>query len=125
MLRIFLRAKIHLAKVTEANLFYEGSISIDTELLEMVNILPYEKVWISNMNNGERLETYVIPAPRGSREIGLNGPAAKKASVGDRIVIFSYGFFDEKELKEHKPKILILDENNNPVQFNSKSIFEL
>lgn len=125
MLRIFLRAKIHLAKVTEANLFYEGSISIDTELLEMVGILPYEKVWISNMNNGERLETYVIPAPRGSREIGLNGPAAKKASVGDRIVIFSYGLFDEKELKEHKPKILILDENNNPTKFYSKSIFEI
>lgn len=125
MLRFFLRAKIHLARVTEANLFYEGSISIDTELLEMVGILPYEKVWISNMNNGERFETYVIPAPRGSRQIGLNGPAAKKAMVGDRIVIFSYGLFNEDELREHKPKILIVDEKNNPVKFYSKSIFEI
>lgn len=121
MLRFFLRAKIHLAKVTETNLFYEGSIGIDTELLELVEILPYEKVWISNMSNGERFETYVIPEPRGSRKISLNGPAAKKASVGDRIVIFSYCLVEERQLSELKPKILILDEQNNVVSFLSKS----
>lgn len=124
MLRIFLRSKIHMAKVTEANLFYEGSISIDTEILELVDILPYEKVWISNMNNGERFETYVIPAPKGSRTIGLNGPAAKKASLGDRIVIFSYGYLASEELKSHRAKIVILDEKNIPVKFYTKSIFE-
>ncbi len=111
-----------MAKVTEANLFYEGSISIDTELLELAGILPYERVWISNMNNGERFDTYVIPAPRGSKIIGLNGPAAKKASVGDRIVIFSYGYLTEEEIPSHKPKILILDENNNTVKSYSPSV---
>jgi len=121
MLRSFLRAKIHLAKVTETNLFYEGSISIDTELLELAGILPYERVWISNMNNGERFDTYVIPAPKGTKTIGLNGPAAKKAQVGDRIVIFSYGYLTENEIPLHKPKIVILDENNNPVKVYSGS----
>ncbi|GAB6184100.1 aspartate 1-decarboxylase [Thermodesulfovibrio hydrogeniphilus] len=112
-----------MAKVTEANLFYEGSISIDTELLELAGILPYERVWISNMDNGERFDTYVIPAPRGSKTIGLNGPAAKKASVGDRIVIFSYGYLTEEEIPSHKPKILILDENNNIVKSYTPSVF--
>lgn len=116
MLRSFLRAKIHMAKVTEANLLYEGSISIDTELLELAKIMPYERVWISNMNNGERFDTYVIPAPRGSKTIGLNGPAAKKASVGDRIVIFSYGYLTEEEIPLHAPKVIVLDETNSPTK---------
>lgn len=116
MLRSFLKAKLHFAKVTEANLFYEGSISIDTALLELAGILPYERVWISNMNNGKRFDTYVIPAPKGSRTIGVNGPAAKKASVGDRIVIFSYGYLTEDEIPLHKPRIIILDEDNNPIK---------
>lgn len=123
MLRSFLRAKLHMAKVTEANLFYEGSISIDMELLELAGILPYERVWISNMNNGERFDTYVIPAAKGSRTIGLNGPAAKKAKIGDRIVIFSYGYLLENEIPLHKPKIIILDENNHPVKIYSASIY--
>ncbi|MCS7202963.1 MAG: aspartate 1-decarboxylase [Thermodesulfovibrio sp.] len=116
MLRSFLRAKIHMAKVTETNLYYEGSISIDLELLELSGILPYERVWISNMNNGKRFDTYVIPAPKGSRIIGLNGPAAKKALVGDRIIIFSYSYLKEDEIPNHKPKIVILNENNEPVK---------
>lgn len=123
MIRSFLMAKLHSAKVTETNLFYEGSISIDTELLELVGILPYERVWISNMSNGERFDTYVIPAKKGSKTIGLNGPAAKKASVGDRIVIFSYGYLTEEEVPLHKPKILILDETNNPVKVYTASTF--
>lgn len=122
MLRSFLRAKLHMATVTETNLYYEGSISIDSELIELAGILPYERVWISNMNNGERFDTYVIPAKKGSRVIGLNGPAAKKASVGDRIVIFSYGYLYEEEISEHEPKIIILDENNNPIRFYSPKI---
>ncbi|MCS7215462.1 MAG: aspartate 1-decarboxylase [Thermodesulfovibrio sp.] len=123
MLRSFLRAKLHLARVTETNLYYEGSISIDTELLELSGIMPYERVWISNMNNGERFDTYVIPAPKGSRTIGLNGPAAKKAEVGDRIVIFSYGYLSENEILLHKPKIIILDENNHPVKVYDVSVY--
>lgn len=122
MLRSFLRAKLHMAKVTEANLFYEGSISIDTELLEIAGILPYERVWISNMNNGERFDTYVIPAKKGSRVIGLNGPAAKKASVGDRIVIFSYGYLKEEEIGKHEPIILVLDEKNNPIKIYTPKV---
>ncbi|HHW20317.1 MAG TPA: aspartate 1-decarboxylase [Thermodesulfovibrio thiophilus] len=123
MLRSFLRAKLHLAKVTETNLFYEGSVSIDTNLLELSGILPYERVWISNMSNGERFDTYVIPAKKGTKTIGLNGPAAKKASPGDRIVIFSYGYLTENEISSHKPRIVILDENNNPVKVYSASIY--
>ncbi|MCX8034004.1 MAG: aspartate 1-decarboxylase [Thermodesulfovibrio sp.] len=122
MFRSFLRAKLHLAKVTETNLLYEGSISIDVELLELAGILPYERVWISNINNGERFDTYVIPAKKGSRIIGLNGPAAKKAAVGDRIVIFSYGYIKEEEIQKHQPKIIILDENNNPIKIYSPQI---
>lgn len=122
MLRSFLRAKLHMARVTEANLFYEGSISIDTELLEIAGILPYERVWISNMNNGERFDTYVIPAKKGSRIIGLNGPAAKKAMVGDRIVIFSYGYIKEEEIVKHEPKIIVLDEQNNPTKFYTPKV---
>ncbi len=122
MLRSFLRAKLHMATVTEANLFYEGSISIDTELLEIAGILPYERVWISNMNNGERFDTYVIPAKKGSKMIGLNGPAAKKASVGDRIVIFSYGYIKEEEILKHEPKIIVLDEQNNPTKIYTPKV---
>lgn len=122
MFRSFLRAKLHLAKITETNLLYEGSISIDVELLELAAILPYERVWISNINNGERFDTYVIPAKKGSRIIGLNGPAAKKASVGDRIVIFSYGYIKDEEILNHQPKIIILDNYNNPVKIYTPQI---
>jgi len=116
MLRGFLRAKIHMATVTESNLAYEGSITIDSELMEMVDILPFEQVMISNMNNGERFETYVIPGKPGSREICLNGPTARKGLVGDRVIIFSYCMLREDELKGFKPKIIKLGKNNNPLK---------
>jgi aspartate 1-decarboxylase len=112
MLRCILRAKIHIATVTESNLSYEGSITIDEKILEKAEILPYEQVMISNFNNGERFETYVIPGKRGSGEICLNGPAARKGINGDKIVIFCYGFIEEKKMKRFKPKIIILDEKN-------------
>jgi aspartate 1-decarboxylase len=115
MHRCFLRSKIHLATVTEANLTYEGSITIDSELMEMVGILPYEQVGISNMNNGERFETYVIPGKPGAREFCLNGPTARKGAVGDRIIIFSYFWMDSSEIKkDYKPVIIKLDAKNNP-----------
>ncbi len=101
-----------MACVTEANLRYEGSITIDSGLLEKTGIVPYEKVHISNMSNGERFETYAIPGKPG--EICLNGPTARKGLVGDRIIIFSYCYLDDNEIKGFSPVIVKLDENNNP-----------
>ncbi len=115
MFRCFLRAKIHLATVTESNLAYEGSITIDREIMDMVGILPYEQVMISNMNNGERFETYVIAGKPGSREFCLNGPTARKGAVGDKIIIFSYIYTDIDEIKkDFTPKIIKLNDKNNP-----------
>jgi aspartate 1-decarboxylase len=116
MLRTFLRSKIHLATVTESNLAYEGSITIDPELMDLVDILPYEQVMISNMNNGERFETYVIPGTRGSREFCLNGPTARKGAVGDRIIIFAYCLIEDGDVKGFAPRIIRLDKHNNPIK---------
>lgn len=119
MLREMLRSKIHRATVTDANLSYEGSITIDEELIETAGILPYEQVMISNLNNGERFETYVIPGQRGSGQVCLNGPTARKAVVGDKIVIFCYEYYNEEELKTYKPKIIIVDEKNKIVKISN------
>lgn len=116
MFRCFLRSKIHMATVTESNLAYEGSITIDKELMDMADILPYEQVMISNLNNGERFETYVIPGKHGSREFCLNGPTARKGVVGDKIIVFAYCYMVNDEIKDFEPKIIKLDENNNPVK---------
>lgn len=112
MLHTMLRTKIHMATVTEANLEYEGSITIDEYILECAGIRPFEQVMISNLNNGERLDTYVIPGKRNSGEICLNGPTARKGVVGDKIIIFCYSAYDDRELKSFHPKIIYLDENN-------------
>ncbi len=120
MLRCMLKAKIHMATVTESNLAYEGSITIDEDLLKKVGILPYERVMISNMNNGERFETYAIAGKKGSREICLNGPTARKGAVGDKVIVFSYGYFDEAGLKNFKPRIIILGPNNEIIGTGSK-----
>lgn len=115
MLRCFLRSKIHMATVTESNLAYEGSITIDLDLMDKAGILPYEQVMISNLNNGERFETYVISGKRGSREFCLNGPTARKGVVGDKIIIFSYCYMNEGEIKpDFAPTIIKLDSKNNP-----------
>ena len=110
MLRCLLRAKIHIATVTESNLAYEGSITIDEAILRKAGILPYEQVMISNLNNGERFETYVIPGKK--NEICLNGPTARKGIVGDRVIIFCYSYLQDNEMKGFKPKIVFLDEEN-------------
>lgn len=112
MLRCILRTKIHIATVTESNLSYEGSITIDETILKKAGILPYEQVMISNLNNGERFETYAIPGKKGSGEICLNGPTARKGVVGDKIIIFCYNYFEDSEVKGFKPKIIRLDEEN-------------
>ncbi len=112
-----LKAKLHQACVTHADVDYEGSFGIDTELMEAVGIYPYEKVLISNINNGSRLETYVIPEPFGSRRMILNGAAARLGTAGDRIIIMAFCSVDEADVREgrHKPRIVWLDERNEPV----------
>ena len=112
MLRMLLRSKIHRATVTDVNLDYEGSLTVDEALLDAAGILPYEQVMVSNLQNGERFETYVIPAQRGSGVICLNGPAARKGVVGDRLVVFCYGSCDEQELEKHEPTIVKVDGEN-------------
>ncbi|MBI4689307.1 MAG: aspartate 1-decarboxylase [Nitrospirae bacterium] len=116
MLRCILRAKIHMATVTESNLAYEGSITIDEDILKKTGILPYEQVMISNLNNGERFETYVIPGKKGSGMICLNGPTARKGAVGDKIIIFCYGYFEDGKIRRFKPKIVLLDSKNKIVK---------
>ena len=112
MFRQMLRAKIHRATVTDACLEYEGSLTVDENLLEAAGILPYEAVVISNLHNGERFTTYVIPGARGSGTISLNGPTARKGAVGDQIIIFCYEFYNEDEIKRHTPRIIKVDEKN-------------
>lgn len=115
MLRCMLKAKIHMATVKDSNLEYEGSITIDEDILGKTGILPYELVMVSNLNNGERFETYAIPGQAGSGIIALNGPTARKGVVGDRIIIFSYGYFEEPVSKEFRPTIVRLDAQNRIV----------
>jgi aspartate 1-decarboxylase len=112
MFRTMMKSKIHRARVTEANLNYVGSITIDEDILDAVDILPNEKVQIVNNNNGARLETYVIPGPRGSGTICLNGAAARLVQPGDIVIIISYALMDEKELANHHPIVAIMNEDN-------------
>ncbi len=112
MFRLMLRSKIHRATVTDANLEYEGSLTVDSLLLEAAGILPYEQVSVSNLNNGERFETYVIPGKPGAGEMVLNGPTARKGVKGDRVIVFCYEYFNENELRTFKPKIVLVDDNN-------------
>jgi aspartate 1-decarboxylase len=112
MLRCVLRAKIHMATVTDSNLSYDGSITIDEKILKKSGILPYEQVMVGNLNNGERFETYVIPGKKGSGDICLNGPAARKGVAGDKIIIFCYTYIEDSKLKQFKPTVVFLDESN-------------
>lgn len=112
MYRVMMNSKIHRATVTEADLNYVGSITIDEDILDAVGMLPNEKVQIVNNNNGARFETYIIPGKRGSGVICLNGAAARLVQKGDIVIIISYVYVDENEAKNHKPKVAIMDENN-------------
>jgi len=116
MQRIMLKSKIHRARITEANLYYEGSFTIDEDLLDKADIIPYEKVSVVNINNGERFETYVIPGKRGSKIFCLNGAAARKGSVGDEVIIISYILLDPEELKDFKPSLVFVDKYNNFIE---------
>lgn len=107
------KSKIHRVKVTEADLNYIGSITIDEDLLDAANLIEGEKVQIVNINNGERLETYTIKGKRGSGEICLNGPAARRVAVGDVVIIISYATMDFEEAKTFKPSIVFPNEETN------------
>ena len=121
MRRFMFKSKIHRATVTGADLNYEGSITIDSKLLELADILPYEKVDIYNITNGERFSTYVIPGEPGSGEICLNGAAARKVQKGDLVIIVSYCELEEEEIKEFKPTVVLVDEKNRPIKVTRTS----
>ncbi|MDL2339669.1 MAG: aspartate 1-decarboxylase [Pseudomonadota bacterium] len=112
MNRVMLRAKLHRATVTEADLHYEGSCGIDSALLEQADMREFERIELYNVNNGERFSTYVIKAPPGSGVISLNGAAARRAQVGDLLIICTYATMTETEAAAYKPKVLLLDERN-------------
>ena len=112
MLRMMLKSKIHRATVTESDLNYEGSITVDRLLMDAAQILPFEQVMVSNLNNGERFATYVIPGEKGSGHICLNGPTARKGVVGDRVIIFCYAYYNESEIAIFKPIVVGVDEKN-------------
>ncbi len=116
MLLEFLYSKIHRAAVTDANLNYVGSITIDESLLKAANIREWQKVEILNVNNGERFQTYVIKGEPGSGQICLNGAAARKAQPGDKVIIVAYGYFEETAIADHKPTIVIVDDNNKIIK---------
>lgn len=112
MLRTVLKSKIHNATVTDANLRYEGSITIDKRLLEVADILPGERVQIVNLNNGSRVETYVMSGEPNSGTVCMNGAAARWAEPGDRVIIISYCIMDDKDISKHRPKVVFVNERN-------------
>lgn len=116
MFRTMMKSKIHRAVVTEANLNYVGSVTIDTALMQAADILPNEKVQIVNNNNGARLETYVIPGEENSGILCLNGAAARLVQVGDEVIIISYGIFTDEAAGQYQPKVVFVDAQNRPVK---------
>lgn len=116
MFRTMMKAKIHRARVTEANLNYVGSVTIDKDIIDKVGILPHEKVQIVNNNNGARLETYVIPGERGSGVVCLNGAAARLVQLGDTVIIVTYATLSDEELISFKPKVALMGEDNKVEQ---------
>lgn len=116
MKKNMLGAKIHRATVTGNDLHYEGSCAIDEDLLDAVDMDPFEKIEIYNINTGERFETYIITAPRGTGTLSLNGAAARKAVKGDLVIVCSYISVDVSEVKTHKPKIVLVDSENHLIK---------
>jgi len=120
--RTMMKSKLHRATVTEANLNYVGSITIDEELIEAADLLENEKVQIVNNNNGARLETYVIKGARGSGVICLNGAAARLVQPGDKVIIISYSLMTEEQAHNYKPTIVVLDGDNKPIHYMNEEI---
>jgi len=128
-----LKAKLHMASVTQAELWYDGSCAIDADLVKLAGMREYEKIDIYNCSNGERFHTYIILAEPGSGTISLNGAAALKGSVGDRIIIATYGEYSDQEIETHQPKMVYLNQDNSvnrtshsiPVQTDETQALEL
>lgn len=108
-----LKSKIHRATITEANLNYVGSITIDKELMDNANIIEYEKIQVADVNNGSRLETYVIAGERGSKVVCLNGAAARYVQPGDKVILMTYGQMNECEAKDYKPIVVFVNDDNS------------
>lgn len=119
MYRQILKAKIHRATVTDSRVDYEGSITIDEELLKAADIAPWEKVLIANLNNGSRIESYAIPGDAGSGVICMNGGAAKYAQKGDLVIVMSFAVLTDEELERHEPKVVYVDKQNRILSFKS------
>lgn len=113
--RIMFKSKLHRARITQADLYYEGSLTIDQDLMEAADIVSFEKVSVVNVNNGERFETYVIPGERGSSDICVNGAAARKAQVGDEIIIITYTTVPDSKARTWEPTVVLLDKTNTIV----------
>lgn len=125
MLRTMCKGKIHRATVTQANLNYVGSITIDQDLLDAANIYPYEKVQVVNISNGSRLETYTIAGARGSGVICLNGAAARLTAEGDLVIIISYGQFNEEEIRTLEPRLVFVNEQNRMLELKEVPLIEM
>lgn len=118
---ILLKSKVHRATVTGASLHYEGSLTISSDLAELVGLLPFEKILVGNMGNGERFETYVIYGEAGTGQIQLNGATAHLGKIGDRLTIMNFASFTPEEAATHRPRVLVLDEKNLKVRYDSGS----
>jgi aspartate 1-decarboxylase len=115
MLIEMLQGKIHRAAVTDCRIDYEGSLTVDPELIDACGLRPYQKIQLLNINNGQRIETYLIEGHRGERELIVNGAAARLFHKGDRVIVAGYALLDPKELTGHKPQVVVLDEHNRVV----------
>ena len=120
MTRKLLRAKIHRATVTGADLHYEGSVTVDRDLMDRADLVDHEAVHVWNVTNGERFETYVIPGRRGSGVVCINGAAAHKVSKGDLVILAAFSWMDETEARDWKPKVVFVDERNRPVELRAE-----
>lgn len=116
MQRHLMKSKIHRATITSADLHYEGSLTVDQDLLDAADLREHEEVQVVNVNNGARFSTYVIPGARGSGVLQLNGAAARLGMAGDRVIVISYGVFDEAEAERHAPTVVFVDERNRIVR---------
>jgi aspartate 1-decarboxylase len=122
MLRVMLKSKIHRATVTQADLNYEGSLTIDADLMRRADILPYEMIHVFNISNGERFQTYAIEGEAGSGVMCLNGAAARKGTVGDLIIIATFGTYEEEALAGHHPQIVLVDAQNRAREAAAKTL---
>jgi aspartate 1-decarboxylase len=116
MLRHLMKSKIHRATITSADLHYEGSLTVDEELLDAADLVTYEEVQVVNVNNGARFSTYVIPGARGSGVVQLNGAAARLGQPGDLVILISYGVYSDDEAERHSPRVVFVDQKNRIVR---------